>query len=75
VEIGGFEPWEVRREKAAKVKNLGEWFGGDRGIRTPHLCDANAALSQLSYIPTTRIITYFVLSPHPVLNLFPSAAL
>jgi site-specific DNA recombinase len=27
-------------------------LGGDRGIRTPHLCDANAALSQLSYIPT-----------------------
>ena len=26
--------------------------GGDRGIRTPGLCDANAALSQLSYIPT-----------------------
>ena len=25
--------------------------GGDRGIRTPGLCDANAALSQLSYIP------------------------
>ena len=25
--------------------------GGDRGIRTPDLCDANAALSQLSYIP------------------------
>jgi site-specific DNA recombinase len=24
---------------------------GDRGIRTPHLCDANAALSLLSYIP------------------------
>ena len=24
---------------------------GDRGIRTPHLCDANAALSRLSYIP------------------------
>ena len=24
---------------------------GDRGIRTPNLCDANAALSQLSYIP------------------------
>jgi hypothetical protein len=31
-------------------------LGGDRGIRTPHLCDANAALSQLSYIPTTRIL-------------------
>ncbi len=28
---------------------------GDRGIRTPNLCDANAALSQLSYIPTTKL--------------------
>jgi site-specific DNA recombinase len=28
-----------------------ETLGGDRGIRTPNLCDANAALSQLSYIP------------------------
>ena len=28
-------------------------FGGDRGIRTPDLCDASAALSQLSYIPAT----------------------
>ena len=28
-----------------------EPFGGDRGIRTPDLRDANAALSQLSYIP------------------------
>ena len=27
--------------------------GGDRGIRTPDLCDANAALSQLSYIPSS----------------------
>ena len=27
---------------------------GDRGIRTPDLCDANAALSQLSYIPRTK---------------------
>ena len=26
--------------------------GGDRGTRTPNLCIANAALSQLSYIPT-----------------------
>ena len=26
--------------------------GGDRGTRTPNLGDANAALSQLSYIPT-----------------------
>ena len=29
--------------------------GGDRGIRTPDLCDANAALSQLSYIPSQRL--------------------
>ena len=27
------------------------WFGGDRGTRTPNLGIANAALSQLSYIP------------------------
>ena len=27
-------------------------YGGDRGIRTPDLCDANAALSLLSYIPS-----------------------
>ncbi len=27
---------------------------GDEGIRTPDLCVANAALSQLSYIPTKR---------------------
>jgi hypothetical protein len=26
-------------------------FGGDRGIRTPDLRDANATLSQLSHIP------------------------
>ena len=26
--------------------------GGDRGNRTPDLCDANAALSLLSYIPS-----------------------
>ncbi len=37
--------------------------GGDRGIRTPNLCDANAALSLLSYIPisTAGIITYIFL--------------
>ena len=31
-------------------------LGGDRGIRTPNLCDANAALSQLSYTPTIQIL-------------------
>ena len=29
---------------------------GDRGIRTPDLRDANAALSQLSYIPIEKPI-------------------
>ena len=37
------------REQASFAKVT---FGGDRGIRTPDLCDANAALSLLSYIPT-----------------------
>jgi site-specific DNA recombinase len=34
---------------------------GDRGIRTPDLCDANAALSQLSYIPTYQTVKIIVL--------------
>ncbi len=40
--------------------------GGDRGVRTPDLCIANAALSQLSYIPTpvTQIIARFFLVSH-----------
>lgn len=34
-------------------KNIGGLvFGGDEGDRTPDLCIANAALSQLSYTPT-----------------------
>ena len=32
----------------------GRAAGGDRGNRTPNLGIANAALSLLSYIPTTR---------------------
>ena len=28
--------------------------GGDEGTRTPYLSDANAALSQMSYVPTPR---------------------
>ncbi len=35
-------------------------FGGDRGIRTPDLSDANAALSQLSYIPTATPKLYHI---------------
>ncbi len=33
----------------------GRRFGGDRGIRTPDLSSANAALSQLSYVPTNAL--------------------
>ena len=32
-----------------------EPFGGDRGDRTPNLGIANAALSQLSYVPTASL--------------------
>ncbi len=28
--------------------------GGDEGTRTPYLSDANAALSQMSYVPQTN---------------------
>ncbi len=33
----------------------GRWGGGDEGTRTPDPRDANAVLSQLSYIPTGRL--------------------
>ena len=33
-------------------------YGGDEGARTPDLGIANAALSQLSYIPTKYFIVY-----------------
>ena len=33
----------------------GAWVGGDEGDRTPGLGIANAALSQLSYIPEILI--------------------
>ena len=38
---------------------FGSMFGGDEGGRTPDLGIANAALSQLSYIPT---IMFFLIS-------------
>jgi site-specific DNA recombinase len=46
-----------------KIQSVGvlpiETLGGDRGIRTPDLRDANATLSRLSHIPEyTQIITY-----------------
>ena len=35
------------------------FFGGPVGIRTPDLCNANAALYQLSYRPMEVIIDQF----------------
>ena len=34
------------------------YFGGDEGIRTPDLLHAKQALSQLSYTPTQRYLSY-----------------
>jgi hypothetical protein len=42
--------------KGPLVSSL-KFSGGDRGIRTPDFCDANAALSQLSYIPASILAT------------------
>ena len=39
-------------DSASLVEASGRGSGGDEGTRTPGLCDANAALFQLSYIPT-----------------------
>ena len=43
--------YACKRDLIAKVLDLVK-CGGDRGARTPNLGIANAALSQLSYIPT-----------------------
>ena len=48
-----------RIESPVAVEGEWEWHdrlqcGGDRGTRTPNLGVANAALSQLSYIPATE---------------------
>ncbi len=45
-------PNNENRKVAAEVLPI-DTPSGDRGIRTPDLRDANAALSQLSYIPMT----------------------
>ena len=46
-----------QNEKGERVREVLPMVtpGGDRGIRTPDLCDANAALSLLSYIPTVTM--------------------
>ena len=47
-------PQDEERKVAAEVLPI-VTPGGDRGIRTPDLCDANAALSLLSYIPKLHL--------------------
>ena len=44
----------VVRGRELRRRGCREGSGGDEGTRTPGLCDANAALFQLSYIPTER---------------------
>ena len=41
-----------------KTPAMDEGFleGGEEGVRTPDLSDANAALSQLSYFPSARFV-------------------
>ena len=51
----GANPWPQRlrvgqRRQAPEFRR--GWGGGDEGTRTPDPRDANAVLSQLSYIPT-----------------------
>ncbi len=50
-------PQGQKRKVAAEVLPI-VTPGGDRGIRTPDLCDANAALSLLSYIPILHLRLY-----------------
>ena len=45
-------PLSYRGAKAWHASKARESFGGDSGARTRNLGIANAALSQLSYIPT-----------------------
>jgi hypothetical protein len=50
---------------AGAVAGGGAGAGGDRGTRTPNLCDANAALFQLSYIPIPQRRRATHASEHP----------
>ncbi len=45
-----FPPEKISEERTGVLYSVHP--SGDRGIRTPDLCDANAALSRLSYIPS-----------------------
>ena len=49
----------------ARLEPLDNVAGGDRGTRTPNLGIANAALSQLSYIPTLGRGSNYSTGIHP----------
>ena len=57
-------------------EGTGKGFGGDRGARTPNLGIANAALSQLSYIPTSCRRLNYTICMYPInkFNASPSRA-
>ena len=56
VPLEGLEPptRDLGRRRSILAELQGH-DGGDRGARTPNLGDANAALSQLSYIPIFHV--------------------
>ena len=47
---------QKNRLNPLKIKAFSTSYNGDNGIRTRDLCVANAALSQLSYVPMRYII-------------------
>ena len=55
--------WRMAAQRARPYVN-GVRRGGDGGIRTPDLCIANAALSQLSYSPTASARVFGQAWPH-----------
>ncbi len=59
VPLEGLEPptRDLGRRRSVQLSYRGrQYFGGDSGARTRNLGIANAALSQLSYIPTLAIV-------------------
>ena len=49
--MGTVYPFRYSHQPTRMYTRAHEYPGGDEGIRTPDLCRAKAALSQLSYVP------------------------